>query len=360
MNYLQKAQNEGLLRIYRDEICYQTLNQSFPLTPEEQVRAEIFAKIVYHYGYPTQRIAFEYPVKMGSSYKRVDIIIFSEDSRQKPFCIVECKKNHIGNSTFEEAIEQAFSYDNHLYAQYLWITSGNQEVFFKSEHSKSGRRRYVLNDLPKFAFKDQLWYKVTEALQVAWGNVKDVYEEFVAPTLKARWFARFLMFVVVFMLCNYVASWANVQWLSPYAIKNKWLQNGYHFKHLFWISTALATLVAAWLLRHSLIPDDLLSASKAAEKAKQRNNWLLIASVLILVPCYFWLELFFDYDTRYCFGCKPCSVEWRCWWSFAHYKLYPKDERIWEYLLPAWIIVAVQALAALSVAWLLKIYANIR
>lgn len=359
LNYLQKAQNEGLIRIRQDEVLYKPLEQNFPLTPEEQVRAEIFAKIIYHYGYPAERIAFEYPVKMGSSYKRVDILIFADKARQIPFCIVECKKSTVGESTFEEAIEQAFSYDNHLYAKYLWITSGRREVFFKSEHSRTGRRRYQLNDIPKFAFKDQLWYKISEALQVAWGFVRDLYEEFVAPTLKARWFARLLLFLGVFMLCNYVASWANVQWLTPYAVKNNWLKT-YHFKHLFWISAAAATLVGAWILRHSLVPDDLLSASKAIEKAKQRNNWVLIATVLILVPSYLWIEFFFDYDTKYCFFCKPCSLEWRCWWSFAHFKLYPKEERIWEYLLPSCVMVGVQAVAGLLVGWLLKIYAHIR
>ena len=360
LNYLQKAQNEGLIRIGQNEVFYKPLEQTLPLTPEERVRAEVFAKILYHYAYPPQRITFEHPVKMGSSYKRVDIVIFADDAKQKPFCIVECKKGNVGESTFEEAIEQAFSYDNHLYAQYLWITSGNQEIFFKSEHSKTGRKRYQLNNIPKFAFKDQIWYKINEALQVAWAFTNDVYEEFVAPTLKARWFARLMLFFIVFMLCNYAASWANIQWLTPYAIKNKWLQGGYHFKHLFWISAGLSTLFATWFLRHSIIPDDLLSASKALEKAKQRNNWVLIATVLILVSSYLWIEFFFDYDAKYCFGCKPCSLEWKCWWSFAHFKLYPKEDRIWEYLLPSWVMVGIQAISGLLVAWLLKIYAHIR
>ncbi|GAB4124950.1 MAG: hypothetical protein OHK0045_08070 [Raineya sp.] len=360
MNYLQKAQSEGLLRITQNEVIYSALGQSFPISPEESVRAAIFAKILFHYGYPPQRIVFEYPVKMGSSYKRVDIVIFADDAKQKPFCIVECKKANIGESTFSEAIEQAFSYDNHLYANYLWITSGKQEIFFKSEHTNTGRKRYELNDIPKFTFQDQIWYRAFETFQIAWGFVNDIYTEFFAPTLKTRWFARLMLFLAIFMLCNYLMSWANIQWLTPYAIQNKWLQGSYHFKHLFWISTGFSTLLASWLLRHSLIPDDLLSASKALEKAKQRNNWVLIASILILIPSFFWIELFFDYDTKYCFGCKPCSSEWRCWWSFAHFKLYPRAERIWEYLLPSWVLLGVQATTGLLVAWLLKIYAQIR
>lgn len=357
-HYLSQAQKEGAIRFYNNEIFYAASGIGFPLTPEEQVRAEIYAKILYHYRYPAERIAFEYPVKMGSSYKRVDILIL--DEFQKPFCIVECKKSSIGESTFEEAIEQAFSYDNHLYAPYIWITSGRREIFFKSEHSSQGRRRYELNDLPKFGFSKQLWYKIYETGQNIWGFFKDIYVEFFAPTLRKRWFARLLLFLVVFALCNWLASWANIAWLTPYAMEQKWLQKSWTFEHLFYISASIGTLVGIWILRHSIIPDNLLSASKEHEKAKQRNNWVLIATILVLVPVYFWLKLFFDYDTKYCYGCKPCATEWRCWWSFAHFRLYTRPERIWEYLTPSWVILGVQAISSLVVSEILKWYASIR
>ncbi|MDW8297671.1 MAG: hypothetical protein RMJ97_12400, partial [Raineya sp.] len=138
------------------------------------------------------------------------------------------------------------------------------------------------------------------------------------------------------------------------------LQKSWTFEHLFYISASLATLAGIWIVRHSIVPNDLLSASKAVEKAKQRNNWVLIATILVLIPTYFWLKVFFDYDTRYCYGCKPCAEEWRCWWSFAHFRLYARSERIWEYLTPSWVIVGVQAVGTLLVAEVFKWYASIR
>lgn len=358
-NYLAIAKQAGFIRIYNhDQISYFPANVSFPLTPEEQVRAETYAKILYYYRYPAERILFEYPVKMGSSYKRVDILIL--DEKQKPFCIVECKKRYIDETTFEEAIKQAFSYDNHLYAPYIWVTTGKREIFFKSEHTLQGRRRYQLNNLPKFRFTEQLWYKSYEFLQSVLGQLKDFYKEFLAPIFCKRWFARLFLFTAIFALCNWVASLANILWLTPYALRQGWFQRSWTFEHLFYISAGLATLVAVWLLRHSVIPDKLLSASKAEEKAKQRNRWVLIATLMILVPTYFWLKIFFDYDTQYCYGCKTCAKEWRCWWSFAHFRLYSQTERIWEYLTPSWVILGVQSAGCLIVAEILKCYAAIR
>lgn len=361
MNLLSKAQAEGIIHINtaQNTVYYAPLDISLPLNPEEQVRMQVYLEVLYTYQYPAKRVVFEHPVKMGSSYKRVDILVFADDLKQNPFIIIECKKAGVGETTFDEAIEQAFSYDNHLYAQYIWVTSGAKNAFFKSEHSKSGRKRYTLSDIPKFSWKDKVWYKVLESVQIGWGFIKDVYEEFVAPTLKAKWFARLLFFGVVFLLCNYGASWANAQWLTPYAIKSKWLLK-ITFEHLFWISGGIATLIAIWILRHSVIPDDLITASKSVEKAKQRNNWVFIATLLVLIPVYFSLKFFFDYDTKYCYKCSPCALEWRCWWSFAHFKTYTKDARFWEYLTPSFVILGIQTIATLLVGWLLKGYAAIR
>jgi hypothetical protein len=361
MTTLARAQAEGAIRINtkQNTVYYAHLGTSLPLNPEEQVRMQVYADVLYRYGYPPKRIVFEHPVKMGSSYKRVDILVFADDLKQKPFLIIECKKAGVGESTFEEAIEQAFSYDNHLYASYIWVSSGRKDAFFKAEHSKSGRKRYTLSEIPKFTWKDKVWYKTLETLQIGWNFLRDVYEEFVAPTLKAKWFAQLIFFAVIFLICNYVASWANHHWLTPYAIGNKWL-NKITFEHLFWISGSLATLVAVWILRHSVVPNDLITASKAVEKAKQRNRWVLIATVLVLVPVYFWLKIFFDYDTKYCYKCTPCASDWRCWWSFAHFKTYTEDQRIWEYLTPSWVILGVQTVATWLVSWLLKGYAAIR
>lgn len=62
------------------------------LKPEEIVRQLYAAKLMNHYKYPKQRIAFEHPVAFGRETKSADIVIFDKDRPDTPYIIVELKK----------------------------------------------------------------------------------------------------------------------------------------------------------------------------------------------------------------------------------------------------------------------------
>lgn len=67
-------------------------------TPEEYVRQNIERRLVLELSYPAERIEIEYPIKMGSSRKRVDIAIFpegAEHTQDNVQIIVECKRDSI-------------------------------------------------------------------------------------------------------------------------------------------------------------------------------------------------------------------------------------------------------------------------
>jgi len=82
-------------------------------TPEEYVRQEIEKSLVKEYEYPREEIAVEYPVKLGSSKKRVDLAIFPEGAARKQetvWAVVECKATDIPPTHKTEGIEQLKSY----------------------------------------------------------------------------------------------------------------------------------------------------------------------------------------------------------------------------------------------------------
>ena len=62
------------------------------LNPEEVVRQLYAARLMRHYGYPRQRLAFEHPVNFGRETKRADIVIRDKDRPDSPYAIVELKK----------------------------------------------------------------------------------------------------------------------------------------------------------------------------------------------------------------------------------------------------------------------------
>ena len=62
------------------------------LTPEEVVRQLYAAKLIYGYGYPKERLSFEYVINFGRERKRADIVVRDKDDITVPYIIVEVKK----------------------------------------------------------------------------------------------------------------------------------------------------------------------------------------------------------------------------------------------------------------------------
>jgi len=82
-------------------------------TPEEYVRQEIEKSLVREYKYPREEISVEYKVKLGSSSKRADIVIFPEDATHKQehvWAVVECKAADVPPNHKKEGIAQLQSY----------------------------------------------------------------------------------------------------------------------------------------------------------------------------------------------------------------------------------------------------------
>ncbi|GAH61551.1 unnamed protein product [marine sediment metagenome] len=55
-------------------------------TPEEYVRQQIEKSLVKEYVYPKNLCTVEHSIKVGSSRKRADIVIFETEERQKAGC----------------------------------------------------------------------------------------------------------------------------------------------------------------------------------------------------------------------------------------------------------------------------------
>ena len=67
-------------------------NKEIKLTPEEVVRQLYAERLMNEYGYPKERLVFEYPVYFGRETKRADIVIKDKDDPTVAYIIVEVKK----------------------------------------------------------------------------------------------------------------------------------------------------------------------------------------------------------------------------------------------------------------------------
>ncbi len=82
-------------------------------TPEEYVRQNIERRLVLELGFRPGQIAVEFPVKLGSSKKRADLVLFpigATHAQENAWIIVECKRDNVEPTSKSEGTEQLKSY----------------------------------------------------------------------------------------------------------------------------------------------------------------------------------------------------------------------------------------------------------
>lgn len=174
MTFLEKAIKDGLAYITGEDtkkkITYvssdnRTENYN---DPEEQVRAEFWAELIYKYEYPATRIKVEVVIPDRLPTDRVDIVIFSDDECKRPYAVIECKKDGVTDAEFNQAIEQGVGNATwvKLRAEYVVIIAGatRRVLDVSDKYGALEREQNILADLPKAYGKPQefRFYKGTE------------------------------------------------------------------------------------------------------------------------------------------------------------------------------------------------------
>lgn len=107
-------------------------------TPEEYVRQNVERSLVQEYKYPKGAIAVEYPIKVGSARKRVDLVIFQEGKKSEQasaYILVECKKEGVSPKDKKEGVDQLAAYmascPNVKFG--LWSNGSDQRICLQRE-----------------------------------------------------------------------------------------------------------------------------------------------------------------------------------------------------------------------------------
>ena len=99
--------------------------------PEEKVRAEFWAELIYKYDYPPERIGFEIIVPRRTPGDRADLVIFRDTDLKSPYFVFECKAADASDADFEQAIEQACGNAAGLRANYCGAVAGQARRFLR-------------------------------------------------------------------------------------------------------------------------------------------------------------------------------------------------------------------------------------
>jgi len=127
--------------------------------PEEEVRAEFWAELIYHHGYEPERIGFEITVPRRTPADRADIVVFHDREHKQPFAVIECKRDGVTDAEFGQAIEQACGNRASLGAPYSGVVAGRTRRWleFTGKIPPGERETNIIADLPREYGEPEEW-----------------------------------------------------------------------------------------------------------------------------------------------------------------------------------------------------------
>jgi type I restriction enzyme M protein len=166
MTYLEQAIEKGYATMSgegaKQRITYVAVNHSERFAdPEEHVRAEYWAELIFRYGYEPARIGVEVVVPDRTPKDAADLVVFLDDARTRPFAIIECKRDGVTDAEFAQAVEQACGNGTwaKFRAQYVGVIAGQTRRFldFSEKYGVLEREANIVADLPRQYGKPEEW-----------------------------------------------------------------------------------------------------------------------------------------------------------------------------------------------------------
>src|SRR5438552_2308840 len=158
MTYFEQAVKDGHAQLSgegrNERVTYFAVNHTERYSdPEEKVRAEFWAELIYRYGYEPGRIGVEVVVPDRTPSDAADLVVFRDDERKRPYAIIECKRDRISDSEFDQAVEQACG--NGTWAKFragfVGVVAGLTRRFldFSPKYGVLEREANIVADLPR-------------------------------------------------------------------------------------------------------------------------------------------------------------------------------------------------------------------
>ena len=155
MKNLKRAIRDGYVKLNKrdDIVTYLPQGKTRKYSnPEELVQLETYLTLLYRYKYPVNHIRVCDKVKIGSSSREADVVVYNDSQAKDPLITVECKKRKVSKKVFDEAIEQGFSYAAATNSEYVWATSGDKNAYFEVwDNSIKERRKNRIGGIPRFS-----------------------------------------------------------------------------------------------------------------------------------------------------------------------------------------------------------------
>lgn len=125
--YIVLGERKGHILRDGDKIRYPIANKLYNFSESaEKARAIFYVELIEKYKYPIKKIRLEVEVPRRMPLDWVDIMVYEDDELQKPFLVVECKKDEISGADIEEVLGKAKLFK----AKFAAVITEKKRMFF--------------------------------------------------------------------------------------------------------------------------------------------------------------------------------------------------------------------------------------
>jgi type I restriction enzyme M protein len=155
--FLERATQDGYVRLTGEgksqKITYVAVSHSEKYAdPEEWVRGEFWAELIYRYGYEPDCIGVEVVVPDRQPNDRADLVVFIDNTRKRPYAVIECKKSDITDAEFNQSVDQVFGNGTwaKFRASYVMVVAGITRRAFdvSDKYGALEREQNIIADIP--------------------------------------------------------------------------------------------------------------------------------------------------------------------------------------------------------------------
>ncbi|HCK67346.1 MAG TPA: type I restriction endonuclease subunit M [Anaerolineae bacterium] len=174
--FLEQALKDGHATLKgegkNEKITYVALNHTERYNdPEEKVRAEFWAELIYRYGYEADCIGIEVVVPDRTPSDRADLVIFKDNTRKQPYAVIECKRDGISDPEFNQAVEQACgngTWQKFRASYVMVVAGGTRRAFdFTGKYGALEREQNIIADIPaQYGKPEEFKYVKNGALDI--------------------------------------------------------------------------------------------------------------------------------------------------------------------------------------------------
>ena len=126
--------------------------------PEEKVRAELWAELIYKYEYSPDRMRFEVNVPRRTPNDFADLVIYADKELKDPYMVFECKRSDVSDAAFNQSIEQACGNRASLGAKFCGAVAGlTRRLLRFDDFPPSEREKNHLTDIPVDYHRPPAW-----------------------------------------------------------------------------------------------------------------------------------------------------------------------------------------------------------